>query len=84
MSPELFLQFIALLSTVGIAAFTIIKVARVFAHRPRSVPDDVTGRLEELERAVQHVQAELAESQERLDFAERLLSATREGRRIGG
>jgi len=84
MSPEVFLQFIALLSTVGIAAFTIIKVARLFANRPRSVPDDVTGRLEELERALQNVQQELAETQERLDFAERLLSATREERRIGG
>ncbi len=84
MSPELSLQFIALLSTVGIAAFTIIKVARVFANRSRSVPDDVTGRLEELERALQNVQQQLAETQERLDFAERLLSATREDRRIGG
>ena len=84
MSPELFVQFIALLATVGIAAFTITKVARVFANRPRSVSDDVTGRLEELERALQNVQQELAETQERLDFAERLLSATREERRLGG
>ena len=82
MPSEVFLQFIALLSTVGVGAFTIIKVARVFASR-RSVPDDVTGRLEELERAVQNVQQELAETQERLDFAERLLTATREERRIG-
>jgi hypothetical protein len=84
MSSEVFLQFIALLSTVGIGAFTIIKVARVFANRPRSVPDDVTDRLEELERALQNVQQELAETQERLNFAERLLTATREERRIGG
>jgi len=84
MSPELFVQFIALLATVGIAAFTITKVARVFANRPQSVPDDVTGRLERLERALQNVQQELAETQERLDFAERLLSATREERRLGG
>jgi hypothetical protein len=84
MSSEVFLQFIGLLSTVGIGAFTIIKVARVIANRPRSVPDDVTGRLEELERALQNVQQELAETQERLDFAERLLTAPREERRIGG
>jgi hypothetical protein len=83
MSPELLVQFIALLATVGVGAFTIIKVARVFANRSRSVPDDVTGRLEELEHALQNVQQELAETQERLDFAERLLSAMREERRIG-
>ena len=83
MSPELIVQFIALLATVGVGAFTIIKVARVFANRSRSVPDDGAGRLEELERALQNVQQELAETQERLDFAERLLSAMREERRIG-
>lgn len=82
MTPEVFL--VALLSTVGIAAFTVIKVARLIAHRPRSLPDDVTGRVEELERSIQHVQQELAETQERLDFTERLLSTTREERRIGG
>lgn len=82
MPPEVFL--IALLSTLGIAAFTVIKVVRLVAHRPRSLPDDVTGRVEELERTLQHVQHELAEIQERLDFTERLLSTTREERRIGG
>lgn len=82
MAPEVFL--IALLSTVGIAAFTVIRVARLIAHRPRSVSDEVMGRVEELERALQHVQQELAETQERLDFTERLLSTTREERRLGG
>ena len=82
MPPEVFL--IALLSTVGIAAFTVIKVARLIANRSRSVPDDVLNRIEELERTLHGVQQELAETQERLDFTERLLSTTREERRIGG
>ena len=81
MAPEVFL--IALLTTVGIAAFTIIKVARLISNRPRSLPDDMVERVEELERGLQSVQHDLAEAQERLDFAERLLSATREERRIG-
>jgi hypothetical protein len=76
--PEVFL--IALLSTVGIAAFTVIRVTRLIANRSRPVPDDVVDRVEELERALHSVQQELAETQERLDFAERLLSASREGR----
>ena len=83
MSSEVFLPFIGLVFTVGVGAFTIIKVARVFANRPRSVPNDVMGRIEELERALQNVQHELAETHERLDFAERALTATRE-RQIGG
>jgi len=79
MPPEVFL--VALLSTVGIAAFTIIKVARVI--RGESPAAEVTERLEEVERTVQSLQQELAETQQRLDFAERLLSAAREQRRIG-
>ncbi len=82
MSPAVFL--IALLSTLGIGALTIVKVARLITTRRQLPAADVAERLEELERSVQGVQQELAETQERLDFAERLLSAAREQRRIGG
>jgi predicted nucleic acid-binding Zn-ribbon protein len=81
MHPAVFL--VALLSTLGIGAFTVVKVARLFATRRESPSTDVTTRLEELERSVQGLQEELAEAQERLDFAERLLSTAREDRRIG-
>jgi predicted nucleic acid-binding Zn-ribbon protein len=81
MHPAVFL--VALLSTVGIGALTVVKVARLFATRRESPSADVTARLEELERGVQGLQQELAETQERLDFTERLLSTAREGRRIG-
>ena len=47
------------------------------------LPADVTARLEALEGGLHDVQQELAETQERLDFAERLLSKAREERRIG-
>jgi len=82
LEPAVFL--VALLSTVGIVAFTVVKVARLFATRRESPSPDVTARLEELERSVQSLQQELAETQERLDFAERLLSTSREAPRIGG
>ena len=82
MEPAVFL--VALLSTVGFAAVTVVKVARLFATRRESPPPDVTARLEEVERSVQGLQQELAETQERLDFAERLLSKSREEPRIGG
>ena len=80
MAPEV-LEFIAFLFIVGIGAVTVIKVARLFANR-RSLPDGLTDRVEELERALQDVQRELGEAQERLDFAERVLSSSREERRI--
>ncbi len=62
----------------------MIAVARLRAARAQSLPADVTARLDELERDVQNVHQELAETQERLDFAERLLSKAREGRQLGG
>ena len=80
MHPAVFL--VALLSTLGIGAFTVVRVARLFATR-RESSTDVTERIEELERGMQGLQQELAETQERLEFAERLLSTVREDRRIG-
>ena len=81
MEPAVFLA--ALLIFVGIPAFTVIKVARLRAARRESPSPDVTARLEALEGGVQDLQKELSETQERLDFAERLLSKTKEERRIG-
>ena len=78
------LEFVALVTVVGTAAFTIVKVARLWTSRPESPSVDVTARLEALERGLQDLQQEQAETQERLDFAERVLSKAREERQIGG
>jgi predicted nucleic acid-binding Zn-ribbon protein len=53
------------------------------ATLPGAASPEVAARLEALEHRVEDVQQELAETQERLDFAERLLSQAREDRRIG-
>ena len=74
---------IALIPLAAIIAVAAVKIARLRATRPESPPADVTGRLEALEHGVQDLQQDLAETQERLDFAERLLSKAREERRIG-
>ena len=81
MHPAVFL--VALLIFVGVPALTVIKIARLRATRPESPSVEVTARLEALERGVQDLQQELTETQERLDFAERLLSKAREERQIG-
>ena len=81
MDPIVFLA--ALLIFVGIPAFTVIKLARLRAARSQSPSADVTARLEAVERGVQDLQKELADTQERVDFAGRLLSKAREERRIG-
>ncbi len=79
MEPAVFLA--ALLILVGIPALAVIKVVRLRAARPQSASADVTARLEALESGLQDVQQELAAAQERLDFAERLLTKAREDRR---
>lgn len=88
MEPSL-VELVGLIIVVGTAAFTIVKVARLWTSRlPSPSADvsaaDVTARLEDLERSVQQLQEEQTATQERLDFAERLLSKAREERRIGG
>src|SRR5437763_5393409 len=75
---------VALLIFMGIPAFTVLRVARLRAARPQSPSADVTARLEAVERVVQDLQQQLAETHERLDFTERLLGKAREERRIGG
>jgi len=74
------MDFAPLIPVVAILAWAAIKIARINAARSESTTPQVTGRLEELERVVQAMQQELAETQERLDFAERLLAQGREGR----
>ena len=81
MGPGVFLA--ALLIVVGIPAFTILRVVHLRAARLPSPSSDVTERLETVEHRVEELQQELAETQERLDFAERLLSKGREERGIG-
>ena len=79
---ELAVSLVGLIIVVGTAAVTIVKVARLWTRRPQSPSADLTARLEALERSVERLQQEQAETQERLDFAERLLSKAREERRI--
>jgi hypothetical protein len=77
-------QFLApLIPIVAIIAFAAVKIAGIRAKRLESPSADVTARLEALEHGFQSLQQDLAETQERLDFAERLLTKAAEERRIG-
>jgi predicted nucleic acid-binding Zn-ribbon protein len=78
-NPEILAPLIPISAILAFAAY---KIVRLFATRPESLSPDVTARLEALEHDVQGVQQELAETQERLDFAERLLTKAREEKRI--
>jgi predicted nucleic acid-binding Zn-ribbon protein len=80
MDPAFLAPLIPIVAIIAVAA---VKIARLRVTHPESRSADVTARLEALEGSVQGLQQELAETQERLDFAERLLSKARDERRIG-
>lgn len=81
--------FIIILAGVGVG--TIAEIAKALARRGASASTiaDLKGRLEQYAAALQEAQttltdqaAQLAELQERLDFAERLLTQARERRAL--
>jgi predicted nucleic acid-binding Zn-ribbon protein len=77
-------QFLApLIPVVAIIAFAAVRIARIRTTRTEVPSAEVTARLEALEGDVHGLHQELAETQERLDFAERLLTKAAEERRIG-
>jgi hypothetical protein len=73
-----------LIPIVAIAAFAAIRLAKIKAGHSESMPADANVRIDALEQDVQGLQQQLAETQERLDFAERLLSTGRDEGRRGG
>src|SRR2546428_14063363 len=81
MDPAVFL--VALVTVVGTAAVTIVKVARLWTGRPESPSADVTARLEALERGVRDLQQEQADTKERLGFAGGFLRKAGGERRVG-
>ena len=68
------LTLIAIVALIGRAA---MKIAQMRASNVESSVD-LSARVEALEGTVHNLQQELAEAQERLDFAERLLTKGRE------
>jgi len=69
-----------LVPIIAIIAFAVIKIARINAARGTDSPSDLANRVDELEQGLQNVQQQLTETQERLDFAERLLAKGKEDR----
>jgi hypothetical protein len=73
-----------LIPIAAIIAYAAVKIARLRVTPPASASADITARVEALEHNVQVLQQEQSETQERLDFAERLLTKARDERRIEG
>ena len=84
MGPE---SLVLLIPIAAIVMTGLVKIARLWSpgHQGQVSPGvkQLEARLEAVEQGLGAVQQDLAETQERLDFAERLLAQAREGKRIG-
>jgi hypothetical protein len=71
---------------VAIVCGTFITIAKMQNKRLSAggASADVTGRMDALEQELEHVRQELAETQERVDFTERLLAKQKDAGRLGG
>lgn len=72
MDPILIVGPLTVLAIVGLIARATIKIAQMRASNAE--PSELSARVEALENTVHSLQQELVEAQERLDFAERLLT----------
>lgn len=63
---------------VAIICGTIVKLQKVRSEASAKLPEEELARLDALEQEVMTLRQELSETQERLDFTERLLTRGRE------
>ncbi len=85
MDPDVAMGLLIPLAGVAIICVTVVKLARLRANRcNQPLSADAAARFEALEHDVRALRQELSETQERLDFTERLLTKAREEKRVGG
>lgn len=65
---------IFLIPVLAVTFNGLTKLARAKAEQQGALGNDALERIAELETEMQHVRRELSETQERLDFAERMLA----------
>lgn len=65
---------IFLIPVLAVTFNGLTKLARAKAEQQSALGGDALERIAELENEMQHVRRELSETQERLDFAERMLA----------
>jgi predicted nucleic acid-binding Zn-ribbon protein len=85
MDPDVAMGLLIPLAGVAIICVTVVKLARLRANKGNQpLSADAAARFEALEQDVRALHQELSETQERLDFTERLLTKAREEKRVGG
>jgi len=83
LNPDVLVPVGAMLAFIAAIYVATAKLLRLRATLRESPSVETAARLEALEREVEDLHQELAATQERLDFTERLLSQARDERRLG-
>jgi hypothetical protein len=82
MDPQFLLTAVVTLLIAGMGIGAAVKIAKIIAHRRVAGDPDTAAHLQALDQEVGTLRQEMMETQERLDFAERLLAQGPETRRV--
>lgn len=82
MDPQFFLTAVVTIIIAAIGTSGAVKIAKVIAQGRVAGDPDTAAHLQALDQEVGTLRRELIETQERLDFAERLLAQGPETRRV--
>jgi hypothetical protein len=82
MDPQFFLTAVVTIIIAAIGTSGAVKIAKVIAQSRVARDPDATAHLQALDQEVGALRREMVETQERLDFAERLLAQGPEARRV--
>ena len=83
MDPQFFLTAVVTIIIAAIGTSGAVKIAKVIAQSRVAGDPDTAAHLQALDQEVGTLRREMLETQERLDFAERLLAQGPESHRVG-
>jgi hypothetical protein len=82
MDPQVFLAAVVVILVAAIGMGGAVKIAKIKAQSRVAADPDTAAHLQALDHEVGTLRQEMVETQERLDFAERLLAQGPETRRV--
>lgn len=82
MDPQFFLTAVVTILIAAMGIWGAVKIAKIIAHSRAAGDPDTAAHLQALDQEVGTLRREMIETQERLDFAERLLAQGPETRQV--
>jgi len=82
MDPQFFLTAVVTIIIAAIGTSGAVKIAKIMAQSRTAGDPDTAAHLQALDQEMGTLRREMVETQERLDFAERLLAQGPETRRV--